>query len=74
MNLILFKGQGPCPACRQVVAELDAAGIRFELNEDNGALYFAGEAVGARARPILMWYAVGAGNDVTSIIERCKDG
>ena len=74
MNLILFKGQGPCPSCRQVIAELDAADIQFDLNEDNTALYHAGEAVGARARPILVWYAVGAGNDATSIIERLKDG
>lgn len=70
MNVILFKGNGPCPACRQVIAELDSAGIEFALNEDNAALYHAGEAVGARARPILIWYTVGAGIDAMEFIER----
>lgn len=72
MNLILFKGIGPCSACEQVVAELDGADVQFTLNEDNAALYHAGEAVGARARPILIWYAVGAGVDADSIIEALR--
>ena len=74
MNVVLFKGNGPCPACKEVMAELDKAGIQFELDEDNAHLFYVGSAVGAKARPILVWYAVGAGSDATSIIESMADG
>lgn len=74
MNVVVFKGDGPCPACKQVIAELDRAGIQFELNEDNAHLFYVGSALGVKSRPILVWYTVGAGSDATSIIERMANG
>ena len=74
MNVVLFKGDGPCPACKQVIAELDGAGIQFELDEDNAHLFYVGKSVGARTRPILVWYAVGVGVESRELIERMANG
>jgi hypothetical protein len=74
MPITLFKGNGPCPACKRVIAELDRAGIQFNLNEDNGALFGVGSALGVSSRPILVWYAVGAGLDATHLIKKRAEG
>lgn len=74
MNVVVFKGNGPCPACKRVFAELDRAGIQFEIDEDNAHLFYVGSALGVTARPILVWYAVGAGHDTTELIERMANG
>lgn len=74
MPVTLFKGDGPCPACRQVIAELDRAGIQFELNEDNADLFHVGNALGLKMRPILVWAAGGAGRDSEELIEGLLHG
>lgn len=70
--IVVFKGDGPCPACGKTVAALEKAGIPHMVNESTGALFQIGAALGVAGRPIMVWVSVGWGEEAEAIIKAAR--
>jgi len=71
--IIVFKGDGPCPACEKAIAALEKAGIPHTVNESTSALWQIATALGVMARPIVVWASVGWGEEAEAIIKAAKE-
>ena len=71
--IVVFKGDGPCAACEEVIAALEKAGIPYIVNNSTGALFQIGAALGVKGRPIMVWVSVGWGEEAEAIIKAAKE-